>query len=429
MKWCIINGFVIDPASGIAEKIDIRIENGVITQMAKKVNTDDAEIMDAKGLTIAPGFVDMHCHLREPGFEYKEDIYSGTRAAARGGFTSICCMANTNPVADNAPIIYYIKQKSKEVGAVHVYPIGAITKKMEGLEMAELASMKAAGAIAVSDDGHPVKNAQLMRLALQYAKGNELLVISHPEDMELVNDGVMNEGYYSTVLGLRGISRSAEEVMIARELILAETLKSRIHIAHVSTKNGVQLIREAKARGVFVTCETAPHYVSATDAWVEGYNTNTKVNPPLRTDEDVMAIKQGLKDGTIDCIATDHAPHHQDEKQVEYPLALSGISGFETAFSLCYTNLVKTGDLTLSALIEKMSGIPAKILGISAGSLKVGDKADITIIDTEKSYTISANDFVSKGKNTPFDGVEVTGQVIHTFVDGKLIIKDTKVIV
>jgi dihydroorotase len=292
-----------------------------------------------------------------------------------------------------------------------------------------MGELKEAGAVALSDDGRPIMNSHLMRLALQYAKGLDMLIISHCEDLSLVGDGVMNEGYMSTVLGLKGITRAAEEVMVARDIILAETLDAPIHIAHVSTRGSVELIRQAKRRGVRVTCETAPHYFSATDAWVDGYDANAKVNPPLRTDDDVEAIKQGLKDGTIDIIATDHAPHHRDDKEVEYSLAANGISGFETAFSLAYTNLVETGILSMVELVQKMSKGPADILNIDAGTIGVGKPADIIVVDLDREYTVDVSKFYSKGKNSPFNGHTLKGKVIHTIVNGRVVMKDERVIV
>jgi len=405
--------------------MDVLIEDGFIRDIQPTIAPkDDCEVIDAKGKLVLPGFVDMHCHLREPGFEYKETIFTGTRAAARGGFTSIVCMANTSPVADNAAILSFILQKAQKEGAVRVYPVGAVTKGLKGEELSEIGELKEAGAIALSDDGKPIMNAHLMRRAMEYASSFNLLIISHCEDTQLSDEGVMNEGYISTLLGLKGSTRAAEEVMIARDIILAEMLSTRIHIAHVSTRGGVELIRHAKKRGVAITAETAPHYFTATDTWVEGYDTNAKVNPPLRTQDDVEAIKEGLQDGTIDCIATDHAPHHLDDKQVEFHLAASGISGFETAFSLAYTQLVASGILTIDELVVKMSQKPCEILGIPGGSLHVGSAADIVVVDPNTEWVIDREAFLSKGKNTPFHGKTVIGKVCHTLVGGKAVIRN-----
>jgi len=326
-------------------------------------------------------------------------------------------------------MVNYIKSIARAKGVVKVYPVAAVTKGLEGQELTEMGELKEAGAVALSDDGRPIMNSQLMRLALQYAKGMGMLIISHCEDLSLVGDGVMNDGYMSTVLGLKGITRAAEEVMVARDIILAEVLDAPIHIAHVSTRGSVELIRQAKRRGVKVTCETAPHYFCATDEWVDGYNTNAKVNPPLRTSDDVEAVKQGLKDGTIDIIATDHAPHHRDDKEVEYSLAANGISGFETAFSLAYTHLVETGILSIQELVQKMSKRPAEILNIDAGTIQVGKPADVIVVDLHRTYTVDVSKFYSKGKNSPFNGCTLKGKVIHTIVDGKVVMKNEKVII
>ncbi|MFO7295122.1 MAG: dihydroorotase [Clostridia bacterium] len=426
---CIKNGTVIDGISDVPYKADILIDKGKIIHIGENMGNAADEVIDATDKWVLPGLVDSHCHLREPGFEYKEDIGSGTRSAAAGGFTSVACMANTNPVVDNAAMVNYIKSIARAKGVVKVYPVAAVTKGLEGQELTEMGELKEAGAVALSDDGRPIMNSQLMRLALQYAKGMGMLIISHCEDLSLVGDGVMNDGYMSTVLGLKGITRAAEEVMVARDIILAEVLDAPIHIAHVSTRGSVELIRQAKRRGVKVTCETAPHYFCATDEWVDGYNTNAKVNPPLRTSDDVEAVKQGLKDGTIDIIATDHAPHHRDDKEVEYSLAANGISGFETAFSLAYTHLVETGILSIQELVQKMSKRPAEILNIDAGTIQVGKPADVIVVDLHRTYTVDVSKFYSKGKNSPFNGCTLKGKVIHTIVDGKVVMKNEKVII
>ena len=375
-------------------------------------------MIDAKGLHVFPGLIDLHVHLREPGFEYKEDIASGSAAAVRGGFTQVCCMPNTDPVCDNAAVVGYIVARGREVNLCKVRPIGAITKGEKGEQLAEIGKMKEAGAVAISDDGRPVANARIMRLAMEYASDFGLICLSHCEDKDLVDGGVVNEGYNSTLAGLKGIPRAAEEIMLAREIILAETLGKRAHICHVSTKGGVQLLREAKKRGVAITAETCPHYFTLTDDVIMSFDANTKVNPPIREAEDVAAIKEGLKDGTLDCIVTDHAPHHKDEKNVEYNLAAFGISGIETSFSLSYTYLVKAGVLTLEQLADRMSTAPARILGLEGGALAEGAVADIMLADLNAKYVIDSKEFVSKGKNTPFNGTEVYGKVCCTIVDG-----------
>lgn len=364
------------------------------------------------------GFVDMHCHLREPGQEYKEDIESGTKAALQGGFTSIACMPNTVPPLDNAALIKYVIDRATEVDNAKVYPIGCITKGQNGKELAEMGFMKEAGAVAVSDDGRPVSDGNTMRLALEYAASQKLLVISHCEDKSIAGDGVVNEGFNATIAGLRGINRVAEEAMVARDILLAEALGVRVHIAHVSTKNSVHLIRQAKERGVKVTCETCPHYFTATDDEILSYNTNAKINPPLREQADVDAVIEGLRDGTIDVIATDHAPHHADEKNREFNLAPFGTSGFETAFSLGYTYLVEPDIIDLAKLSQLMSAAPARILGIGGGLLREGERADITIVDTEKQYTVDSSKFVSRGKNSLFHTWKLSGVVTNVIVDG-----------
>ena len=397
---------------------DILIEGNTIVKIGQDLVDAEADMLDARGLHVFPGLIDMHVHLREPGFEYKEDIASGSAAAVRGGFTQVCCMPNTQPVCDNAAIVGYIVARAKEVGLCKVRPIGAITRGEQGENLAEMGKMKAAGAVAVSDDGRPVSDARMMRLAIEYASDFGLLCLSHCEDRSLVDGGVVNEGLNSTLAGLKGIPRAAEEIMLAREIILAETLGKRVHICHVSTKGGVQLLRDAKARGVQVTAETCPHYFTLTDDVIVTYDANTKVNPPIREAEDVEAIKEGLQDGTLDCIVTDHAPHHRDEKSGEYNLAAFGISGIETSFSLSYTALVRGGILTLSQLAQRMSGAPARILGLEGGTLQEGEVADIMLADLNEKYVIDPKDFASKGKNTPFEGMEVYGRVKYTIVDG-----------
>ena len=419
MKLLVKNGIL--PEYG---KCDLLVEDGLIAKIAPSIEDADAEVIDAKGQYVLPGMVDLHCHLRDPGYEYKEDIVSGSKAAAKGGFTSICCMANTNPVNDNAVVTSYIVNKGKNEGSgVHVYPIGALSHGLKGETMAEIGDMAKAGAVAISDDGKPVMNAHLMRLAMEYSAAFGLTVFDHCEDINLVNSGVMNEGYNSTLLGLRGTTRAAEEVQIARDIVLSRTLNLPIHICHVSTAGGVQLIREAKKDGVRITAETAPHYLAGTDDMVQSYSADTKVNPPLRLTSDQEALIAGLCDGTIDAIATDHAPHHRDEKEVEYNSALSGISGFETAFALCMDALVHTHHMTMEEFVQVACTNPAKILGKNCGKLEVGRDADFIIADIAKEWTVDRKEFVSKGKNTPFDGRTVHGRVLETYVGGKRIYK------
>ena len=417
-KLLIQGGEVVFPDR--VEKADILSENGKIVKIGHGLTDKDAQILDASGLTVFPGFIDLHVHFREPGFEYKEDIASGSAAAVAGGFTQVCCMPNTQPVCDNAAIASYILSRGKEIGLCKVHPIGSITVGEKGEQLSEMGKMKEAGIVAVSDDGRPVSDSRIMRLAMEYASDFGLICLSHCEDKSLVDGGVVNEGLNSTLAGLKGIPRAAEEIMLAREIILAETLKKRVHICHVSTKGGVRLLRDAKARGVAVTAETCPHYFTLTDDIITSFDANTKVNPPVREKEDVEEIKAGLKDGTLDCIVTDHAPHHENEKKVEYNLAAFGISGIETSFALSYTELVKGKILSLSQLADRMSAAPARILGLDGGEVSVGKSADFAIADLNEKYTIDSSKFISKGKNTPFNGRVVYGKIKYTIVDGQI---------
>lgn len=424
MNIFIKGGHVIDPSQNLDEKLDILVADGKIKEMGKKLTAPkDAEVIDAKGLLVTPGLIDMHVHLRDPGLEYKEDIVTGTRAAAAGGFTSVACMPNTKPVNDNKAVASYIIAKAKAEGLVNVFPVGAITQGSKGENLAEMGDLKEAGCVAVSDDGKPVSNPELMRRALEYAKGMEIILISHSEDLGLAADGQMNDGFTATELGLKGIPWVAEDAATARDVFLAEFTNSPIHIAHVSTKGAVQIIRDAKARGVKVTCETAPHYFTLTEDAVRGYETNAKMNPPLRTAEDVKAIKEGLSDGTIDAVATDHAPHHLDEKDVEYTLASNGIIGLETSLPLSLA-LVADKNLTLPQLVQKMSCNPARILGIDRGTLAQGAVADITLIDPEAEWVVEADKLESKSKNSPFLGMKMKGRAAYTIVGGKVVYKN-----
>lgn len=418
MNLLIKGGRVIDPSQNIDATLDVVVENGKIKEIGPGLAAPaGAETIDAGGRYVVPGLIDMHVHLRDPGLEYKEDIISGTRAAVAGGFTALACMPNTTPAIDSKSVANYIITKAKTEGFCTVFPVGTITQGMHGDRLSEMGELKESGCVAVSDDGKPVNNSELMRRALEYANGMGILVISHAEELELVGEGVMNEGFTSTDLGLKGIPRVAEDIATAREIMLAEYVGAPVHIAHVSTKGAVQLIRDAKARGVRVTCETAPHYFTLTDDAVRGYNTNAKMNPPLREAADVAAIKAGLKDGTIDCIATDHAPHHLDDKDLEFNAALNGIIGLETSLPLSL-ELVREGVLTLNQLIERMSFNPAKILGVDRGTLKVGSVADITLINSDQTWTVVAEQLASKSKNSPWLGETMTGAAALTIVDG-----------
>ena len=423
MKLLIKNGTIITGDRTEANK-DILIEDGKISRIGEGITDTADQVIDANGLAVIPGLVDAHCHLRDPGYEYKEDIRTGTMSAAKGGFTSVACMPNTNPVIDNESIVRTVIAKARREAVINVYPIGAITKGQQGAELAEMGSMKVAGIVAVSDDGKPVMQASVMKKALIYAAGFGLTVISHCEDLDLAEGGSMNEGETCTRLGLHGIPSAAEDVMVAREIILSEYTGMPVHIAHVSTKGAVELIRQAKKRGVPVTAETCQHYFTLTEKACEGYDTNTKMNPPLRTQEDVDAVIQGLSDGAIDIIATDHAPHHFDEKNVEFELAANGIVGFETALPLALTYLVKPGILTLNQVVSKMSAMPARILKIDKGDIRVGADADLAIVNLEEEYVINPDEFLSKSKNSPFKGFKVSGRVKYTICGGKIVYQD-----
>ncbi|MBR2992931.1 MAG: dihydroorotase [Clostridiales bacterium] len=400
-----------------AAKTKIYIEDGKFANVFAEDQAD--KIIDLKGATVTPGLIDMHCHLREPGGEYKETIATGTASAAKGGYTSICPMPNTNPVADNAAVISGILKKAKEADNCRVYPIGAATKGIDGELISEMGLMKEAGIVAVSDDGHPIKNAGIMRKVLEYASDFDLPVLNHCEDKSL-SEGAMNEGVTSTTIGIRGIPTAAEDIMIARDIILSEYLDIPVHICHVSTKGGVRMIRDAKARGVKVTCETCPHYFTLTDDMCETYDTNFKMHPPLRTRDHVDAIIEGIKDGTIDAIATDNAPHHADEKVCEFSVALNGILGFETAFALGYTYLVKTGEITLEKLIDLMCFGPSKILKLGRGGMNVGDDADLAAFDLDNEFVFDKEKMLSKSRNTPYDGWKLYGETILTMMGGKV---------
>lgn len=421
MKILIKGGHVIDPSQGIDGLCDILIENRAIRKVYRKGRKPSSadRVIDAKGMHVFPGLVDMHVHLREPGFEHKETIKTGTLAAVRGGFTSVCAMPNTSPVNDNAGITEYILRKAQKEGACGVFPIGAVTKGQKGVELAEMGMMREEGCVAFSDDGMPVKSSFLMRMALEYSKAFGVPIISHCEDPELSEGGLMNEGEVSCLLGLNGIPREAEETMVYRDVALAGLTGGRLHVAHVSTEGSVRIIREAKKRGVNVTAETCPHYFSITEDAVLGFNTNAKVNPPLRTRRDIDAIKKGLSDGTIDAIATDHAPHHKNEKGLQYDHAPSGISGLETALGIAL-GLVEEGVIGLEEMVRKMALNPASILGIEKGTLAEGADADVVVVDTKKEYTVDPEDFVSLGKNTPFEGFTLRGVPVVTISRGRV---------
>lgn len=419
------NGRVIDPSGDVDDHLDVLVDQGKIVALCrrgekKKKESDMEQIIDAQGKVVVPGLIDMHVHLREPGHEYKETIKTGCQAAASGGFTSIVCMPNTDPVNDNQSVTEYILDKAKRDGCVHVFPVGAITKGLKGESLADMGELKHTGVVAVSDDGRSVMNGELMRRGMEYARNFDLLVICHCENPDLVAGGVMNEGFTSTRLGLKGIPNAAEETIVARDIILAEMTGCRVHIAHVSTEGSVRIIREAKSRGVNVTAETAPHYFSLTEEALESFDTNLKVNPPLRSRRDVEAIKEGLKDGTLDVIATDHAPHSSLEKDVEFDYASFGLVGLETALPLAL-QLVKEQVLSLPELIGKLTVNPARVLNISRGRLNPGSDADITIIDLSLKNKVDVSQFKSRSRNSPFHGWELEGGTVYTIVKGSII--------
>ncbi len=416
------NGRIIDPANTIDSPGSILIEDGRIQAVYlgdyDSLPPEKCRVVDAGGKWIVPGLVDMHVHLREPGEEYKETVESGTKSAAAGGFTAVACMPNTNPVNDNEAITSLILAKAKKAGFARVYPVGAISHHSDGSRLAEFGELKKAGAIALSDDGRPVENSQLMRRALEYSANYDFLLISHSEEMDLSGSGVMNEGALSTRLGLRGIPRIAEEIMIYRDLALAEYVNRPIHIAHISTRESVDLIRRAKRKGCQVTTETTPHYFTLTEEAIGDYDTSAKMNPPLRSADDRLAIQEGLQDGTIDAIATDHAPHSRLEKEVEFDLAANGIIGLETSVPLALA-LVRDGIITPTKMIELMSVNPCRILGVEGGSLNQGASADVTVIDPDLIFTYEDKDVVSKSKNSPFLNWSLQGKAVLTIMAGK----------
>ena len=424
MKLFIANGHLIDPAAPENTGMSLLIEDGRVSTWLKpnEMPPEGCKVFDASGLLVAPGFIDMHVHLREPGQEHKETIASGCAAAVAGGWTSVCPMPNTSPVNDNAAITRYMIEQAERAGLANVFPIGAITKSSDGSELAEMGEMKSAGAVAVSDDGRPVPNAGIMRRAMQYARDFDLPVVDHCEDKSLSSGGVMHEGKLSLLLGLKGMPALAEEIDVVRDIILARETGAHIHIAHVSTKGTIEAIRRAKNEGIKVSCEVAPHHFALTDVAVEGYDTNTKMAPPLRSEDHLQAILEGLKDGTIDAIATDHAPHHQDEKALEYDRAPFGITGLETAIGLAFNELVHKGVIDLARLVELCSTNPAKIFRLKdRGSLAPGSIADVTIIDPEMKWTYRNADSRSKSRNSPFDGWEFNGRAVATIVGGRLV--------
>jgi len=453
-------GRIVDPSQGIDQVGNLLVDEGKIAHIGGEIPTTVAteakqsQVIDATGLIVCPGFIDLHCHLREPGFEDKETIATGTKAAAKGGFTTVCCMANTNPPLDNKAAVEWVKQKANKDGVVNVFPIGCITKGRRGEEICEMAELAEMGVVGFSDDGDPVSNSLVMRRALDCSRSLGLPVIDHCEDRPLTDGGVINEGWLSAKLGLKGIPAAAEEIMVARDIALARLTGAKVHIAHVSTGGSVELIRHAKEKGILVTAEVTPHHLTLTEESIlasrkpsllkgEGrervkrsnlnppsYDTNAKVNPPLRTKQDIEYLIKGLKEGVIDAIATDHAPHTLADKKCEVELAAFGISGFETALG-CLMNLVHKGEIDLTTLLSKLTCGPARIIGKNSelGTFKIGVPANITIFDPDREWIVNSREFASKGKNTPFDGCQFKGKVIATIVNGRMVYKDLSFVI
>ena len=423
-RLLIRNGRVVDPSQDIDQGMDILLEDGRVAGLGERLDgPDGVEIVDAAGLVVAPGFIDLHTHLREPGFEYKETIETGCRAAVAGGFTAVCCMANTDPVNDDPSVTRFIRERASEVGLARVYPIGAISKGCRGEELAEVGEMVRAGAVAISDDCRPVVNSLLMRRALEYARSFEVPVAAHAEDIDLSDGGLMHEGAVSTRIGLKALSPVAEEVMVARDLLLAERTAGHLHLCHLSTAASLDAVRTAKARGVSVTCEVASHHFSLTDEDVAAanYDPNWKTNPPLRAAGDVAAVRQALADGTVDAIVSNHAPHHTDEKEIDFSEAPFGIVGLETAVSLALDRLLHGKVLGFDRLVRLFSTAPARAFKLPGGTLRVGAPADVTVLDPRRSHTVDPTRFKSKSRNTPFAGLKLRGGPVMTIVDGRVV--------
>jgi dihydroorotase len=417
MNLLIQNGRVVDPSQQLDARLDVLIENGRVMRLDRKIKAD-VETLDAEGLVVTPGFIDLHTHLREPGQEHKETIATGTRAAVSGGFAAVCAMANTMPPNDERAVTEMMIAEATRNGACRVYPIGAVSKGLKGESMAELAELRAAGCVAVSDDGKPVYNAQLMRRALEYCSMLGIPVVAHEEDADLNEGGVMHEGYYSTLLGMAGIPAASEETLVARDVILARSTGARLHIAHLSTAGAIAAVREARRAGVRVTCEVTPHHIALGDEAVQSFSTSLKMNPPLRSPEHRKALLEGIADGTVDAIATDHAPHHFDEKNVEFDLAPFGVIGLETAFAVCYQQLVQAKVIDLGRLIDLLSCGPARTFNLKGGSLQPGRPGDVTLIDLDGSAEWKSSSFHSKASNSPFIGQTLPTRIAATVVNG-----------
>ena len=428
MKTLIKGGRVIDPANKIDKIADVLVEDGRIAAVGENLPSEGAEVFEAEGKIVSPGLIDMHVHLREPGQEAKEDFGSGSRAAAAGGYTRVATMPNTRPVIDNSALVKAMQKRAEEDAVVHVEIIGAVTKGQQGEEMAEMGDMVQAGAIAFSDDGHFTRSAKVLLNCYDYLRTFDKVIINHEEETSLVEEGVMNESHRSAMLGMKGRPTVAEDIAVARDVMLAEYADARVHVAHISSGRAVDIVRQAKARGVKVTAEVTPQHLTMTDDLVELFDSSTKINPPLREQKDVDAVLAGLLDGTIDCIGTDHSPHAQEEKDREYMYAPSGFPGLETAVGVLLTDLVHTGKLDIAMMIEKMTAAPARIFGINAGSLAEGMPADITVIDPELEWTVDDKKFYTKGSHSPFVGRRLKGKAVMTFVDGRLVMKDGEIL-
>lgn len=428
MKLLIKGGRVINPATKLDEVTDILLENGIVKEIKNDIKADDAEVYDAAGKVVTPGLVDLHVHFREPGQEAKEDFLSGSMAAAAGGFTTVCTMPNTKPVVDSAALVRSLEKRAEDVAKVNVKIIGAVTKNQEGKELAELGDMIEAGAVAFSDDGHFDPSAKVMLNAFDYLHTFDKVIVNHEEETTLVEEGVMNEGHRSAMLGMKGRPTVAEDIAVARDILLAEYAGARVHIAHVSTARSVDLIREAKKRGVRVTAEATPHHLTLTDECVNLYDSSTKVNPPLRSKNDCEAIVEGLKDGTIDAVVTDHSPHAQEDKDREYVYAASGFPGLETSLGIMLTDFYHTKKLDLPLIISKMSYEPAKVFGMDCGDISVGKKADIAVIDTEIKWTVDDKKFYTRGSHSPFVGRNLQGKAVLTVVNGNIVMRDGEIV-